>query len=100
MIQRAAPFGEFALAPKPTLNILVCSLTPLETAALEPGINASGDLRPQANVRTDQCIDLRMIQFPSLLAKSFKRVFRRSHELDPQFLVRRKPTYYSFNDSL
>src|SRR5262245_24452475 len=77
-----------------------CFLTTSEAAALEPGINAFGNLRPQTDVCTHQCINLRMIQLPSLLSKRFQRVLRGPHELDPQFLISREATYYSFNHSL
>src|SRR5579862_5060219 len=39
-------------------------LSSFEAAALEPRINPSSDLSPKADVRTHQCIDLGMIQFP------------------------------------
>ncbi len=68
--------------PRTGLDVFACFLSSFETAALEPRINASGDLGPQADVRTHQCIDLGMIQFPPLLAKSLKRASRSPRELD------------------
>ena len=80
------PKGETIAVPSgmlARLYVFACFRSSFEAAALEPRINPSRDLTPQANVRTHQCIDLCMIQFPPALAKSLKGASRRPRELEP-----------------
>jgi len=76
--------------PAELVGIIIWSRSSSETAALESGIEAFGDFRPETDVCLYQRVEFGMIERPSLLAQCPERSFRSLCKLDPQFLVRRE----------
>jgi hypothetical protein len=72
----------------------------LEAAALEAGINPSGNLRPQPDLDGEQCIDFESTQLPTLFTQLLNCSPRGAGELEPQLLVRQQAANDSFNRSM